>query len=1103
MQNRIMEFIKVLPQEQELVLLMILQSFLFGAGNNFIQTAAFTLFLEAFPSQSLPYTYIAIAFIVTGVAFVYLKLGERISFFNLLLANVSFLILLALGFQLGLYSSLSKWVAFGLPVFFQIQVNFVNLAFWGLASRFYNVQQGKRLFGLIGSGLWIGIILTGFTMSYFVSWVGVSNLLWFGVLSMLLSLFSLYFILKRYGGGLSSLPKAPPRQRGRNNPSLSGNRYFALIFAMIFIWWIAFFFIDMLFYDRANARFPDANQLAGFLGSFLGYLGIMTWSLNTFFSGPLINKFGQRVALLILPVLLFIGTGVLVFSAQLGSSVAVLFYMMTSIKLLDLGVGFSIDRTALTVLYQPVAHHIRSRLQTVAEGIVQPIAIGVAGLMLIALNNYFNLETLQLYWVLLVLTIVWIVVALSLGREYPRMILKALDRRILRGEDTLIMTPGMIRHLQDGLKNPNAGAVIYSLNLLESMQYPNLVREYSSLLRHPSEQVKIEALKRIEKSRFSEALPEVKQLLPQFSGPTRGQAIHTIASLSPESSMAEISMFLDDSEPAVRRGVLLGMITSGHSTWMQLAKQRLTALVEAGSHVDRLLAAEVLGESSFEGGATLLEALIAAPEQDVQRAAIQASGKVKDPHLWPVVVNTLDDPGLCSTAVHVLREGGTHVSQLVAPMMLDEYVIQDEDKAVTIARVLGQLGNAQALEALSGNLENPSSNIRYQVLKSLQRNRWKASTQQEKEAIEKVIRNEVGELAWSIAAAADLETVEHAGHLRGALSSHGNMALERVFLALQLLHDEQLIKPAQLSLGSGKDETQRAYAVEVLELTLSSTLRNLLIPVLRSAQPQERLAGLSDTFPQESMGVEARLADILSRSGDISGRWLHAVSLYTAGNLGLTGLSNFGEEALRSPVRLMREVGGLMLKRVGKADSGKDVSGLAEVTETGLQEPANYSLYQGKVEAPMLTTVEKVIILKTIHIFESTPDHILVEVADLLEEETVPAGHTLINKGDIGDCMYIIVAGKMKAHDGDKLLNYLEERDFFGEMALLDLEPRVASITAVEDTTLLRLDQEPFFELMESRIEVARGIISVLTRYLRRSLRELREIQAHNPPVEQ
>jgi hypothetical protein len=320
--------------------------------------------------------------------------------------------------------------------------------------------------------------------------------------------------------------------------------------------------------------------------------------------------------------------------------------------------------------------------------------------------------------------------------------------------------------------------------------------------------------------------------------------------------------------------------------------------------------------------------------------------------------------------------------------------------------------------------------------------------------------------------------------------------LERAFLALQLLHDEQVIRLAQQSLKRDQDENQRAYAIEVLDLTVSADLRNLLKPLLRRVEPREQLIGMAETFPQERLGAEARMADILARSGDVSGRWLHALALYTAGILGFSGLSHFGRESLQSPIELLRESGRFMLERLEPIQFDKDAGEFAGNVDISLSTPASKQSYPESIEAPMLTTVEKVIILKAVNVFESTPDHILVDVAALLEEETVPAGQTLINKGEIGDCMYIVVAGKMKAHDGDTLLNFLEERDFFGEMALLDLEPRVASVTAVEDTTLLRLDQEPFYELMESRIEVARGIIGVLTGYLRRSLSELREVKA-------
>lgn len=59
------------------------------------------------------------------------------------------------------------------------------------------------------------------------------------------------------------------------------------------------------------------------------------------------------------------------------------------------------------------------------------------------------------------------------------------------------------------------------------------------------------------------------------------------------------------------------------------------------------------------------------------------------------------------------------------------------------------------------------------------------------------------------------------------------------------------------------------------------------------------------------------------------------------------------------------------------------------------------------------------------------------------------------------------------------------KRDVFSEMALLDPEPRLASVTAVEPTRLFRLAQAPFYELMADRPEVATGIIRVLTGHLR------------------
>ncbi len=141
----------------------------------------------------------------------------------------------------------------------------------------------------------------------------------------------------------------------------------------------------------------------------------------------------------------------------------------------------------------------------------------------------------------------------------------------------------------------------------------------------------------------------------------------------------------------------------------------------------------------------------------------------------------------------------------------------------------------------------------------------------------------------------------------------------------------------------------------------------------------------------------------------------------------------------------------------------------------------------------MFSTIEKVITLKTTGVFAEVPDRVLAEVAGVCEEVQAKAGETILKKGEIGKSLYIIAAGRVRVHDGEHTLDFLEEGQVFGEMALLDPEPRSASITASEDTQLLRLEQEPFFEVLEEQSEVARGVITVLTRRLRARMRDLAE----------
>ncbi len=136
----------------------------------------------------------------------------------------------------------------------------------------------------------------------------------------------------------------------------------------------------------------------------------------------------------------------------------------------------------------------------------------------------------------------------------------------------------------------------------------------------------------------------------------------------------------------------------------------------------------------------------------------------------------------------------------------------------------------------------------------------------------------------------------------------------------------------------------------------------------------------------------------------------------------------------------------------------------------------------------MLLTIEKVLILKSVHLFSSVPEPQLVEIANIIEIAEYQNGDVIMDKGDLGSSMYIVTEGRVRCYSGDTELGTLGSRAVFGELSALDPEPRAASVQALEDCTLLKLEGEMLYELMAINRELTRGIIHVLCDYARTNL---------------
>lgn len=139
----------------------------------------------------------------------------------------------------------------------------------------------------------------------------------------------------------------------------------------------------------------------------------------------------------------------------------------------------------------------------------------------------------------------------------------------------------------------------------------------------------------------------------------------------------------------------------------------------------------------------------------------------------------------------------------------------------------------------------------------------------------------------------------------------------------------------------------------------------------------------------------------------------------------------------------------------------------------------------------MIATVELIPILKSLELFSETPESSLFEIASVLQAESFSKNELIIKQGEPGTCLYIVYIGKVYVHFGEHKVAEIGEKQTFGEFSLLNSEPRNASISALIDCVLLRLEQSDFYRIMGNNNQFMRGIIRILIRRLGEQNNEL------------
>lgn len=103
-----------------------------------------------------------------------------------------------------------------------------------------------------------------------------------------------------------------------------------------------------------------------------------------------------------------------------------------------------------------------------------------------------------------------------------------------------------------------------------------------------------------------------------------------------------------------------------------------------------------------------------------------------------------------------------------------------------------------------------------------------------------------------------------------------------------------------------------------------------------------------------------------------------------------------------------------------------------------------------------------------------------------MEERTYTSGEVVFRQGEPGDLLYVILSGKVQVDAAGVPLAELTAGQCFGEMAVLDAEPRSATITTLTDTTCLVLSTAQLTAIIQQSPAIAFALLKVLGQRLRR-----------------
>ncbi|MBD0311409.1 MAG: HEAT repeat domain-containing protein, partial [Microcoleus sp. T3-bin5] len=746
--QKVLRSLNLRSEEVERTVLMFLVYTLTSVGLIWLELSTVGLFLDEFGADKMPFIYIASAFIGSGLGFVYswlqkiLPLRRTVVVVLGMMSVPLFLFRFGIGYENTKIAGIS--IAF-ITIFLMwlwveacYVLNDLNTSI--TSNQLFNIREIKRTYPLVSSGYLVAGVVSGFSLPVLLYVVGLKNVTLISGLMVATGSVLLYYLTEKYSQAFPETAHWTDDDEDDDQEEFTARKvtgplqkYAVPLVSFFILAEVVYVLVDFQFYSQLEYQNPGdgASWIASFLGIYEGIQGLFQVATQWFASSRLVERIGVFVTAMILPAGIAI-LGVLTIGASLGQLVSV-FIGLILLRFLDELLHYTLLETVSPVLFQPIPDNIRSGIQTLVNGVGEPLSCGATGVGILIMlwvtgkilpqeendNIFHDQQSLIFIGAIVVLALLWVFVVWLIRSQYVGLLVKSAERGRLGVTD--VDLKALKRAVVETLEQPGGEEEKRScIELLTQIDPKNVGEVLAPLLDSLSPVLQRQSLETMLQHPNPAYLQAVRTLSQQSLPPeVLALALRYIWLTEAEPNIDSLRPYLQATVDPVVRGTAAALILRrGDRQQKAEATNTLRQMLTHKQERERVMGTRALGEADYLQGLRLyIPNLLQDESLRVRCALLDVISSTHSEEYYPSLLRGLGYKSTRDAALQAIVK--LHNDAIPLLVYLAEDIHKSDLVRLQAWTALGQIGTVEAIDILVSNLMTAWGTTRRNILRIL------------------------------------------------------------------------------------------------------------------------------------------------------------------------------------------------------------------------------------------------------------------------------------------------------------------------------------------------------------------------------------------------